>query len=71
MVVGLTLMLLPVAPLLQVTVPPQPLAVKAVGLPAQIVVAPDNMGELGAVFVMVTLMEDAPEIQPPVLQVAL
>ena len=72
MTVGLTVMLLPVAPLLQLTVPLQLLAVIVALAPAQIVVAPVSRGGLGATggLLTVTVLGAAVEVQFPTLQVA-
>ena len=65
-------MLLPTAPLLQLTVPLQPLAVSVALAPAQIVVVPVRTGGLGAAggLVTVIVLDPAVEVQFPTLQVA-
>ena len=63
-------MLVPVEPVLQVTVPPQPVAVNvAVSLPHKLVLLLAIVGALGGVPVVITIAFDAPLVPQPVKQV--
>ena len=66
-----TAMLVPVEPLLQVTVPPQPVAVKvAVSLPHKLVLLLAIVGALGEPPIVITIAFDAPLVPHAVIHVA-